>query len=1364
MSRAQALVMLLLAGALGLRAAGPWDQAPPLGADPRAVAEAAKAHPPREGKPVLILHEARTWVLDAQGRRRRHVHTVYRIDGAAALKEWSEVGAGWGPWYQSRPVIRARVITPEGQAHVMDPATLGEYSTGQGGDGLFESRKTLNGPLPHTAVGVIVEEEIQADDTEPFFDTGSMARVPLSHNVPVVQARFTLDVPEGQAIRWRLLNLPGVKPGVATEGGRTRITVQAGPLEGAKDWEPLEDPAREPIAAFCYSTLPSWSHVARAYAPLVKLDPLPPDMDALALELKASGLPREQAAARLLAAVQKRVRYTGVEFGEAAVVPREPRETLQRGFGDCKDKAALLVALLERAGIRARVALLKTGPGLDVEPDMPGMGLFDHAIVVVPGPDPLWIDPTVELAPAGTIPWQDQGRLALIIDPATQELTRTPRPGMEANRIVERRALFLSEWGPARVEETSEYFGLEALAFRSGLSSLEPKAMRENMERYIKEAYAAKALGRMEMPDLKDVGVPVRFVLEGKDTPRAMTWWRDAKAELHVWPMLNDLNKVLEGEDASKTLPARTKDLVWHVPYVKEWTYEVHPPPGYILRKLPENDVVQLGPAAFRRAYHQEKDGTVIARHRLETGPERWTAAQVEVARKAVKAFGETNRVDLVFDQEGEALLKAGKTKEGLASLRRLAEARPGSAMVLARQAQALLAVGLGEAAREKAKQAVALDPGLWIAQETLGWVLQFDLVGRRFKPGWDRAGSIAAYERAWALDKAEWAWRGDYAFMLEHDADGGRYTPKASLGRAIEVYRFIRDEIKSDAKDEWLLGALGEAGRYKEALELARKLKATSFRNGWLAAALVQVQGVDKALAELPGILGTQFTWQEAVAPATLHLTNAGAYAQAARLIQGGPQTAEGAEQRRAFAEALTKAVPAEQAGKDKADPKAALFRFAHALAVKQAGLDALAPMMTPALKTYLAGANRWPVFKGFVESLDLAFREQGLKRAAAMDLTLSTSQYAVDGDAARGYRVKATFPGISGGTYHQEWYFSVMDGACLLSGTSNSNPSLAVEALRRADKGDLPGARLFLDWARELVRRGGDDDPLDTVPFPCVWTRGQAGTLDDVRWAAAALLVWNREDARVEPLLAEALAKARDLNRRTYFRLALVFRHATLDQYDKLEAALAPLRTDFPDSVQAQLLYLDLLAGRKDWKGYLAQCDAFLAANPGNARLKSSRERALQRLETAEARIRRLQEAAEKGEATASSLNSLAWLQVVQDRTSDKTLEIARRAVRMSSNDNAAIQHTLATVLADLGSASEALQSLQRSMANRSSDGPGPNEWYVVGRIAEALGEAGVARACYRRVDPPAKDSGEPPEETCHALAVRRLAKLGK
>ena len=41
--------------------------------------------------------------------------------------------------------------------------------------------------------------------------------------------------------------------------------------------------------------------------------------------------------------------------------------------------------MLRAAGIPANLALLSSGPGQDVNTDLPGMGVFDHAIVYVPG-------------------------------------------------------------------------------------------------------------------------------------------------------------------------------------------------------------------------------------------------------------------------------------------------------------------------------------------------------------------------------------------------------------------------------------------------------------------------------------------------------------------------------------------------------------------------------------------------------------------------------------------------------------------------------------------------------------------------------------------------------------------------------------------------------------------------------------------------------------------------------------------------------------------------------------------------------------------------------------------------------------------
>ena len=103
--------------------------------------------------------------------------------------------------------------------------------------------------------------------------------------------------------------------------------------------------------------------------------------------------------------LDREVRYTGIEFGEAAIVPHDPAETLAKKYGDCKDKATLLVAMLRAAGIPANVALLSVESRIDVPADLPGMGMFDHAIVYVPGKNPLWIDATDRYAQLGQIPW-----------------------------------------------------------------------------------------------------------------------------------------------------------------------------------------------------------------------------------------------------------------------------------------------------------------------------------------------------------------------------------------------------------------------------------------------------------------------------------------------------------------------------------------------------------------------------------------------------------------------------------------------------------------------------------------------------------------------------------------------------------------------------------------------------------------------------------------------------------------------------------------------------------------------------------------------------------------------------------------------
>ena len=204
--------------------------------------------------------------------------------------------------------------------------------------------------------------------------------------------------------------------------GRVTLTFDVGPIEGIDSREPYlpPDAVRFPIVAF--ATGASWQNIAAAYGKIVDdfsgsaavksvVDPL--------IAGKNSDAEKEAAIVDYL---DREVRYTGIEFGEAALVPHDPAETLAKKYGDCKDKATLLVVMLRSAGIPANVVLLSVEARIDVPADLPGMGMFDHAIVYVPGKNPLWIDATDRYAQLGQIPMGDQGRLALIAAATTTAL------------------------------------------------------------------------------------------------------------------------------------------------------------------------------------------------------------------------------------------------------------------------------------------------------------------------------------------------------------------------------------------------------------------------------------------------------------------------------------------------------------------------------------------------------------------------------------------------------------------------------------------------------------------------------------------------------------------------------------------------------------------------------------------------------------------------------------------------------------------------------------------------------------------------------------------------------------------------------
>jgi len=125
----------------------------------------------------------------------------------------------------------------------------------------------------------------------------------------------------------------------------------------------------------------------------------------------------------------------GLEFGIAGFRPHAAEEIFNNKYGDCKDKATLLLAMYKVAGIPAYYALIGTREMGKLEENIP-MSQFNHAIVLaeVEG-EMVWLDPTAEIASYGETPGENQEKLALVFFSEKTKFLRVPLKSPEENRL-----------------------------------------------------------------------------------------------------------------------------------------------------------------------------------------------------------------------------------------------------------------------------------------------------------------------------------------------------------------------------------------------------------------------------------------------------------------------------------------------------------------------------------------------------------------------------------------------------------------------------------------------------------------------------------------------------------------------------------------------------------------------------------------------------------------------------------------------------------------------------------------------------------------------------------------------------------------
>jgi len=209
-------------------------------------------------------------------------------------------------------------------------------------------------------------------------------------------ARTRLLWPTGLPIKWKAYPV-GIVATETDKGGWHDLTFKL-PAPKQPDL-PNDAPQRfHPMSVVEAASFGGWADVSKIVAPLYDTHGLIVPGSPLAQEVArirdAATDPKKRTAAAL-ALVQDRVRYFANGMNGGNYTPQAPARTWALGYGDCKAKTLLLLAMLDALGVDAEPVMASIGGGDYVASRVPSLGAFNHIFVHAKvGGEDLWLDGT----------------------------------------------------------------------------------------------------------------------------------------------------------------------------------------------------------------------------------------------------------------------------------------------------------------------------------------------------------------------------------------------------------------------------------------------------------------------------------------------------------------------------------------------------------------------------------------------------------------------------------------------------------------------------------------------------------------------------------------------------------------------------------------------------------------------------------------------------------------------------------------------------------------------------------------------------------------------------------------------------------
>ena len=507
---------------LAISAAAAGDEAPAW------LQQAAKVQAPTYNKdvPAVVLHKEHQVTVGEDGRVTTVTTAAVRVlvregRGYAVAREFYDSDGG------KVSEIRAWMIRPSGEVKKYGKDDVVDAI--ENPDDIYnESRFKVIDGSDDADVGCVFGYQTTKEERSIF----SQDVWRFQNRLPTLLSRYTLTLPLGWSTRsvtfnhaaiepvvsgsvysWEMRNLPPIaiepsSPDVSSLVPRVAIS-----------FYPKGD-----ASPSGFKTFANWAEVSYWLSQLHDPQSIPDDALTAKTRQLTANAKTEIEKIRAIAQYVQSIKYISIDIGVSrggGMRPHLASEIFAKSYGDCKDKANLMRAMLKVVGVTSYPVAIFSGDANYVREEWASPHQFNHCIIAIKVADEtqagtvirhatlgrlLIFDATDEHTPVGDLPDDEQGSFALIAAGESGALMRMPILPPEASRLDREADVVLGSDGSITAKLQEKSVGQAAVIERRAFHSLSTSNYRTMIENWVTRGAAAAQISKVEPIDNSSEG------------------------------------------------------------------------------------------------------------------------------------------------------------------------------------------------------------------------------------------------------------------------------------------------------------------------------------------------------------------------------------------------------------------------------------------------------------------------------------------------------------------------------------------------------------------------------------------------------------------------------------------------------------------------------------------------------------------------------------------------------------------------------------------------------------------------------------------------------------------------------------------